>query len=87
MKFNNNKELKVGDRIVFVKDGKNLDLLYEKYSYSKYPSNCPNKYNGSKIVEILSNSYRKGDVIKRFRIKPPSNGELITVFDFEIRRI
>lgn len=87
MKFNNSKELKVGDRIVFVKDGRNLDLLYEKYSYSKYASNWPNKYNGSKIVEILSNSYRKGDVIKRFKIGPSSNGEFATVFDFEIRRI
>lgn len=87
MKFNNSKELKVGDRIVFVKDDKNLELLYEKYGYSKYASNWPNKYNGSKIVEVLYNSCRKGVVIKRFRIGPSSEGEFATVFDFEIRRI
>lgn len=87
MKFYNNKELRVGDRVVFIQDDEKLKSLYTKYGYSGYPSYWPNKYNGNKIVEILSNSCRKGDLIKRFKIGPSSNGEFATVFDFEIRRI
>lgn len=87
MKFYNNKELRVGDKVVFIQDDEKLKSLYTKYGYSGYPSYWPNKYNGCKIVETLSDSYRKGNVIKRFKVGTSSKGDFATVFDFEIMKL
>ena len=85
MRFDNNKTLKVGDKVKFKRQDENLKSLYEKYELSPFSNSWLDKYNESIIIKELEvYTTETGEIVRRFCLNTIDN---INVFDFEIRRI
>ena len=85
MRFNNNKELKVGDKVKVKKPDRNMLDMYEKYNFQKIPDSFLERYKIATIVKELNpiiNYLEKP--IKQFKIE--SMGLSDTVYEFEIER-
>ena len=85
MRFNNNKELKVGDKVKVKKPDRNMLDMYEKYNFQKIPDSFLERYKIATIVKELNpiiDCLEKP--IKQFKIE--SMGLNDTVYEFEIER-
>ena len=83
MRFNNNKELKVGDKVKVKKPDRNMLDMYEKYNFQKIPDSFLERYKIATIVKELNPAINYLEKpIKQFKIE--SMGLSDTVYEFEI---